>query len=164
MIESRCPRKRRVGEDQEDPESPAIPSSCFRPGTAFGGLDPRQWLRLAVLRVRHEPALTVSHLADSFGFTTGANDSRSISREGKDPLIARFPTRAMMLDDAQTMAPDERENVFARRCSGNAGVPPRRSVRGRNLLRPTQHREGRHLDEQERSARLEQPRHAGQRL
>jgi hypothetical protein len=31
-----------------------------------------------------------------------------LSRERKDPLIARFPTRPMMLDDAQAMASDER--------------------------------------------------------
>jgi hypothetical protein len=41
-----------------------------------------------------------------------------------------------MLDDAQTMAPDERENVFARDVPEMLVSRARRPVRGRNLLRP----------------------------
>ena len=59
-----------------------------------------------------------------------------------------------MLDDAQAMAPDERENVLARQVAEMLVPRARRSVRRLDLLRSAEHREGRHLDEQERAARL----------
>src|SRR6185369_7577762 len=82
-VESRRPRKRRVREDQEDSESPAVPyrhaSHLGRPSaipTHGNG-----WARRGseLIKSPHWRSLIC---ASSFDFTTGANASRSISREG----------------------------------------------------------------------------------
>ena len=61
-----------------------------------------------------------------------------------------------MLDDTQAMAPDQREHVVAGEVAEMLVARARRTVRRLDLLRPAEHREGCHLDEQERTTGLEQ--------
>ena len=70
----------------------------------------------------------------------------------------------MMLDDSQAVAPDEREHVVAREVAKMLVARARRSVRRLDLFRAAEHREGRHFDEEERPARLEEARHPRQGL
>jgi hypothetical protein len=70
----------------------------------------------------------------------------------------------MVLDDAQAMAPDERENVRAREVAEMLVPRARRSVSRLDVLRAAEHGEWSHLDEQEGAARLEEARHPGERL
>src|SRR5579862_1117933 len=86
------------------------------------------------------------------------------SCEQEYPLIRRFPRCRVVLDDAQAMAPDERQDLVARHVAEMLMSRPGRPVGGGDLLRLAEHGERDALDEEERPRGREQPRHARQRL
>ena len=72
--------------------------------------------------------------------------------------------RRLMLPDAQRAPAGQRQDVLAGDVAEVLVPGPRGTVRGGDLLGPPQHGERRGLDDQQRSARLEQRGHARQRL